>query len=132
MHIGEKHTWERTFTEDDVTTFCDISGDRGTHHILPDDQGRIMVQGLLTATLPGKIGGDWNYIAREMNFEFLRPVFVGDTVSCEATITRVKEEEDRVMLSVDLVCRNQKGKAVMLGVTSGIIRMPPYGLIGRH
>ena len=52
-----------------------------------------MVQGLLTATLPTKVGGDWNYIAREMNFEFLRPVFTGDTIRCEVTITQLEQAD---------------------------------------
>jgi 3-hydroxybutyryl-CoA dehydratase len=132
MRIGEKQTWERTFTEDDVEVFGAISGDRGAHHILPDDQGRIMVQDLLTATLPTKIGGDWNYIAREMIFEFVRPVYVGDTVRCEATVTHVEEDEGRINLSVDLICLNQKDKQVLRGVTSGIIRIPTFDMIGRH
>ncbi len=33
-----------------------------------------MVHGLMTASIGTKIGGDLNYIAREMVSEFLRPV----------------------------------------------------------
>ena len=46
-----------------------------------------MVHGLLTATLPTKIGGDLNLIANEMIFRFHRPVFAGDTIRCEVTLT---------------------------------------------
>jgi 3-hydroxybutyryl-CoA dehydratase len=130
MQVGDKQSWQRTFTENDVAIFGTISGDRGAHHILPDDQGRIMVQGLLTATLPTKIGGDLNYIAREMNFEFVRPVFVGDTIRCEATITHMATDKDRIQLNIDLVCLNQKGKEVLRGETSGIIRQPAFPMIG--
>jgi len=80
MKVGDVTVWERTFTIDDVRLFGQVSGDQGIHHVELDEQGRLMVQGLLTATLPTKIGGDLNYIAREMVFEFLRPVFTCDTI----------------------------------------------------
>ena len=49
---------------------------KGLHHITPDEQGRFVVQGLLTATLPTKVGGDYNVLARTMNFEFYGPFIV--------------------------------------------------------
>jgi hypothetical protein len=39
---------------------------------VPDEHGRLMAHGLLTATLPTKIAGDMNFIARQMTFEFHR------------------------------------------------------------
>lgn len=81
-----------------------------------------MVQGLLTASLPTKIGGDLNYIASRMTFEFLRPVFVGDTVTCEGTVTGVEGAEDRLRVSMSISCRNQEGIEVLRGGTEGIIR----------
>ena len=122
MQIGDVFSWERTFTEEDVRLFGQISGDQGIQHVTPDEQGRLMVQGLLTATLPTKIGGDLNYIAREMTFEFLRPVFTGDTIRCEVTITHLEQVEGRINMSATCVCRNQKGREVLIARTSGIIR----------
>lgn len=90
--------------------------------MVPDARGRIMIQGLLTATLPTKLGGDLNYIARRINFEFLRPVFVGDTVTCEGTVLSVAESEDRFEVSMSFKCTNQEGKDVLQGRTEGIIR----------
>lgn len=90
--------------------------------MVPDSKGRIMLQGLLTATLPTKLGGDLNYIARKMTFEFLRPVFVGDTVTCEGTVLSVVESEDRLDVCMSILCRNQDGKDVLRGGTEGIIR----------
>lgn len=59
---------------------------KGIHHRTPDEQGRLVIQGLLTTTLPTKEGGDHKVLARTMNFEFLRPVFTGDTIICEVKI----------------------------------------------
>ena len=95
LAVGQRLTWERTFTEDDVRQFAEVSGDRGAHHVQPGPDGRVMVQGLLTATLPTKIGGDLSFMAREMTFEFVRPVFSGDAVTTEVTVLSVEPEGSR-------------------------------------
>lgn len=122
MQAGDVISWERTFTNEDVLLFGQISGDQGVHHVEHDAQGRLMVQGLLTATLPTKIGGDLNYIAREMTFEFLRPVFTGDTIRCEVTLTQYEQSDNRINMSATGICRNQQGKEVLKFRTHGIIR----------
>jgi len=122
MQVGDVNAWERTFTVEDVLQFGQITGDQGVHHVEHDEQGRLMVQGLLTATLPTKLGGDMNYIAREMSFEFLRPVFTGDSIRCEVTITHLEKVDGRTNMSADGVCRNQNGKDVLRFRTHGIIR----------
>jgi 3-hydroxybutyryl-CoA dehydratase len=122
MKVGDIVSWERTFTEDDIRLFNRVSGDQGVHHITPDDLGRLMVHGLLTATLPTKIGGDLNFIAREMKFQFHRPVFSGDTVRCEVTIVQFEPAEQYTNVRSEFVCRNQHGKEVMSGYAQGIIR----------
>lgn len=122
MKIGDVISWERTFTEDEIRLFGKISGDEGTHHMRPDESGRLMVHGLLTATLPTKVGGDINFIAREMRFNFHRPVFAGDTVRCEVTIVELEEAEQFHHLKSSWSCRNQHGKEVMSGEATGIVR----------
>jgi 3-hydroxybutyryl-CoA dehydratase len=122
MQVGDVISWQRTFTGDDVRHFSHVSGDVGLHHIQPDDQGRVLVHGLLTATLPTKIGGDLNFIAREMTFQFHRPVFVGDTVQCDVTITALEPTERTTRMSARWVCRNQEGTEVMTGQAYGVIR----------
>jgi 3-hydroxybutyryl-CoA dehydratase len=122
MKVGDVVAWERTFTEEDVRLFSKISGDEGTHHLQPDERGRLMVHGLLTATLPTKIGGDMNFIARELTFKFHRPVFSGDTVRCEVTIVELTETAEYTELRSSWACRNQHGKEVMTGYAHGIIR----------
>ena len=81
-----------------------------------------MAQGLLTATLPTKIGGDLNFVAHEMTFNFLRPVFANDTIECQVTITDLHEERDLTNVSSNWICVNQRGKEVMKGHAVGFIR----------
>ncbi len=122
MKVGDVISWERTFTEEEVRLFGELSGDRGVHHVQPDERGRLMVQGLLTATLPTKIGGDINFIARHMTFEFHRPVFAGDTVRCQVTITKLETGEAYTQLTCTFECHNQLDKQVLSGEAYGVIR----------
>jgi 3-hydroxybutyryl-CoA dehydratase len=122
LKVGDTITFERTFTVRDVELFTEVSGDEGIHHITPDEQGRLVVQGLLTATLPTKVGGDHNVLARNMNFEFLRPVFTGDTIICEVTIEKYeRQENNRTAIIASFLCENQNEKDVLKGEFSGVI-----------
>ena len=122
MNVGDAITWKRTFTEEDIRMFGGLSGDQGVHHVQTDEQGRLMAQGLFTATLPTKIGGDLNFVAREMTFTFLRPVYANDTIECRVTTTDLHEERGLKTASSSWTCLNQRGKEVMKGHAVGIIR----------
>ncbi|WML58760.1 hotdog domain-containing protein [Neobacillus sp. PS2-9] len=122
LKVGDIITFERIFTVRDVELFSEVSGDEGIHHIIPDEQGRLVVQGLLTATLPTKVGGDHNVLARNMNFEFLRPVFTGDTIICEVTIEKYeRQENNRTAIIASFLCKNQNEKEVLKGDFSRVI-----------
>jgi acyl dehydratase len=122
MQIGDVVSWKRTFTEEEIRAFARFSGDEGAHHLVPDEHGRLMAHGLLTATLPTKIGGDMNFIARQMTFEFHRPVFAADTITCEVTLTELAPDDRYTRVTAQFVCRNQNGKEVMTGQTHGVVR----------
>ena len=122
LKVGDIISFERTFTAKDVERFTEVSGDEGDHHLTPDEQGRLVVQGLLTATLPTKVGGDYNVLARKMTFEFLRPVFTDDTIFCEVEIEQYeKQDNNRTAITALFRCKNQKDKEVLLGGFAGII-----------
>ena len=121
LRAGTRMEWSRTFTEDEVRKFAELSGDKGVHHVKPDAQGRLMAHGLLTATLPTKLGGDLNFIARTMEFEFLRPVYAGDALVCAGLVDDVVAERKRLRVTFSFSVNNSKGKTVMKGVSSGVI-----------
>ncbi|MBX5450653.1 MaoC family dehydratase [Thermogemmatispora sp.] len=125
LQVGDVLTYERTFSEEDIRLFAALSGDKGHHHMHPDAQGRLMVHGLLTASIPTKLGGDLNFIARSMQMEFLRPVFAGDRVRCEMTVSRLEPGDGYLALELVSICRNQHGKEVLRGQAQGIIRQRP-------
>lgn len=122
LKVGDIIRFERTFTKEDVEVFTKVSKDEGNHHTNPDELGRLVVQGLLTATLPTKVGGDYNVLARTMNFEFFRPVFTGDSIVCEVSIEKLEpKNRDRLSIFATFSCTNQNEKQVLGGNFSGVI-----------
>lgn len=118
---GDSYTHERTFSPEEVRRFGDLSGDRQPIHTEPDEEGRLVVQGLLTATIPTKIGGDLEFMARHMEFEFRKPVYTGQRITCEMTLDSVAEREDRYEASAVAVCRRDGGEPVLRGSVDGVI-----------
>lgn len=118
---GEVHSYERTFTTEDVRRFGEVSGDQQDIHTEPDEEGRLVVQGLLTATLPTKIGGDLRYVARTMEFNFRKPVYTGTTIRCEWTNESVEERADRYDVTSAVVCISEDDGTVMDGHIEGLI-----------
>jgi 3-hydroxybutyryl-CoA dehydratase len=124
LAVGTTVTHERTFTPEEVRTFTTISGDAGDHHVETDDEGRLLVHGLLTATLPTTVGGELNVLASRMEFEFRKPVYTGQHVSCEVTFVEVDRGDERVAVVAEFeAARVDDGTAVMAGRFEGIIRI---------
>lgn len=117
---GAVHTVERTFTVEEVRQFADLSGDTQPQHVEPDEDGRLMVHGLLTATLPTTIGGDLEVLAHEMDFTFERPVYTGEAVTCRWTTESVEERPDRYDVAASVVCRRD-GDVVLTGDVTGLV-----------
>lgn len=117
---GEIHSFERTFTVEDVRQFAELSGDTQPRHTDPDGEGRLMVHGLLTATLPTKIGGELEVLAHTMEFDFVAPVYTGQRVTCRWTNDRVETREDRYEVSVTIVCETGDG-VVLRGRIEGVV-----------
>lgn len=120
LTAGDVHTFERTFTTEDVRRFADLSADRQDRHLEPDDDGRLMVHGLLTATLPTKIGGDLEVLASRMDFRFRRPVYTGEPIRCEWRHESVTETEERYDLTVAITC-TVDDEAVLDGTIEGLV-----------
>ena len=122
IKVGDNASLTKTFTESDVLTFAEISGDNNPVHIdatyaISTRFERQIVHGMLTAGLisavlgtqmpgPGSI-----YLKQEMNFR--APVYIGDTVTATATVTKIRNEKSIVTLKT--TCINQDGKELIDG-----------------
>jgi len=120
--IGAKVAFTRTLTEADVTLFIGITWDVNPYHT--DDTfvsqtkfKRRIVPGLLTASLLTHLGGLWAFLATDMHFEYLAPVYVGDSITAEAEIVEVDPERGWVRLACQ--CTNHNGEPVLRAIVSG-------------
>ncbi len=80
-----------------------------------------MAQGLLTATLPTKIGGDLDFLARSMTFEFLKPVYSGDSLTCTGVIDSALPEAGKTRMAFSFQILNQRQETVLRGSSSGVV-----------
>lgn len=81
-----------------------------------------MVHGLLTASLATKTGGQLGFIARRMDWEFLRPARACDTIEAKVTVRGLAEAKSGVKVEFDLAIENQHGESVLRGDNTGLIR----------
>ena len=122
MHVGQTFTFRRTFTDGDVAMFCGVTGDYNPYHqdeafARESPYGRFTIPGLLTGSMLTHIKSLLGFLATEMSFEYLAPVFVGDSVSCTVTVVEKDEAKRRVAASAGFF--NQDGVEVLRARFSG-------------
>jgi acyl dehydratase len=118
LQVGQTFTYRRTFTEGDVALFCGVTGDLNPYH---QDElfareswyGRRIIPGLLAASMATHIGGLIAFLATEMSFEYVAPVYIGDTITCVVTIAEKDAEQRRV--AGQCTYTNQTGAEVLRG-----------------
>lgn len=126
LQVGDTFSVSRTFTEQDMIQFADISRDYNPVHFderfakVKKFNGRIC-HGLLVASLATEIGGQIGWLASGMSFSFTRPVYFGEAVRCDFTITDIDE---RGRAKAEAVFRNQDELIVVEGVVTGIVPGP--------
>lgn len=123
LKSGDTFSVSRTFSEQDSIRFADISRDYNPVHF--DERfakvknfERRICHGLLVATLITEIGGQIGWLASGMNFKFIKPVFFGDTVKCDFTITDIDERGRAI---AEAIFTNGDGVTVLKAVLTGIL-----------
>lgn len=120
--VGDRACLTRTLTRPDIELFAVMSGDVNPAH-LDDEYARSdifhkiiahgMWGGALISTVLGTMlpGPGTIYLGQTLRFR--RPVAVGDTVTVSVTVAERDSERRRVTL--DCLCTNQEGEAVITG-----------------
>lgn len=125
FEIGfSRSTTGRTITETDIVLHAGQTGDFYPHHMdkewcatQPFKQ-RIAHGTLIFSVAIGMTAGEINPVAMSYGYDklrFIRPVFIGDTITCKATITEKREHKKpgygMVVERVEAI--NQRGETVM-------------------
>lgn len=122
FRVGDRATFTKTFTQADVDAFTQLSGDdhpahRDGDYAKQSRYGRPVVHGMLTAsllsTVNGLLLGVPGAVSVEQTIRFLRPVFVGDTITATSEVVKIVAE--RRWLRCRTTCVNQDGEDVLVG-----------------
>ncbi len=122
FRVGDRASFRKTFTQEDVRLFAELTGDEHPAHFdgeyaRASRYGRPVVHGLLTASLLSTANalllGTPGAVSIEQSIRFLRPVFVGDTIT--ATSEVVKLVPERRWIRCRVTCTNQDGEEVLVG-----------------
>jgi acyl dehydratase len=123
LQVGDRFTIVRCFTEDDIRQFAQISRDYNPVHCdaryaqLRRFKAPI-AHGLLTASLVTEIGGQIGWLATGMSFEFKRPVYPGEPITCHWLIADIDE---RGHAKAEVRILNAQGVTVLEATTIGVL-----------
>ncbi len=126
LQTGDTFSVERTFFEEDVAAFARISRDYNPVHFerrfarVKGFRGRIC-HGLLVASMVTEVGGQIGWLATGMQFRFRRPVYIGETITCELTVMEI-HEQGRARAEARFL--NRRGEVVLEGEVRGYVPGP--------
>ena len=120
LRVGDRAVYSRTFTDADVALFGGLTADGNPYHYDAEFArasrfGRPIVHGLLVGGMLTHVGGQWAWLATGMRFEFVAPVYVGDTVTLEVEVSA--RDEGKYMARARWV--KQDGQEVLRGELEG-------------
>lgn len=125
MEVGERYVFSKTVAETDVYMFAGITGDLAPQHVNQaymetTSFGRRIAHGALiigymstasSLAINGKPMTDFTPVSLGYDrIRFLKPVFLGDTVTVEYRIDTVDQE--RCRSTSDIQVTNQNGETV--------------------
>lgn len=122
IRVGQRAMLSKTITEADVVLFTGIVGDfsplymneeyarqtrLGTRTVPP-----MLAGGLVSSVLSNRLPGP-DFVFLRQQYEFLAPVFIGDTITASVEVVSVEPEKRIVCLRTD--CHNQVNKQLLTG-----------------
>ena len=120
MNIGDAASFTKTITETDVILWVGLTGDLNPIHIDKEYSKTtrfgdvivpgVMVLGLISNTITMATFGN---VYANQSIKFLKPVYIGDTITATATI--VEKNEAKHLVKLETKCINQKDELIMIG-----------------
>lgn len=125
VEVGQRATRSLTVTAEMVEVYAAITGDRNPLHF--DEAfaagtrfGRLIAQGgiatgLLHALVAMDLPGPGSVFLRQQ-WSFPRPVYIGETITAEATV--ISANGRRAIAELDVAVRNEAGETVLEGAAT--------------
>ncbi len=120
--VGDSASYSQTINEAHIAHFIGAVGDTNPLHVDAEfarksrfgqriAQG-ILIAGLISTAIGTRLPGV-GAVYLGQNLRFLRPTFIGDTITATITVKTIRE--DKPVLTLDTVCTNQRGEQVITG-----------------
>ena len=120
MQVGDSASFTKTMTETDVIMWVGLTGDLNPIHIDREYAqttrfGKVLVPGVLVLGLISNVMTQvtFGHVYANQSIKFLKPVYIGDTITAIGTITEKIEAKN--IVKVETKCVNQDGALVMIG-----------------
>jgi acyl dehydratase len=128
LKVGDKFSTERLVTDELIRKFADVSGDYNPIHL--DEAaakntrfGKRIAHGMLSGAFISAVLGheltEPRIVYLSQTLKFTAPVFIGDTVTAIATVTRIRE--DKPIVTLETICTNQNGDTLVSGEAAVMI-----------
>ncbi len=129
--VGDSVQLTRTFGDAEIEKFAELTGDRNPLHM---DEAfaahtrfkRRIAQGILSASLISTCIGmhlpGAGAIYLDQTLRFIKPVYVGDTVTLTATVSHIRQ--DKPILTLSTIWTNQLSQRVIEGEAHVLLMSP--------
>ncbi|MER3461878.1 MAG: enoyl-CoA hydratase [Armatimonadota bacterium] len=131
FNVGDSASYSQTISEANIAMFVGAVGDTNPLHVDAEYAKRsrfgariaqgILVAGLISTCIGTKLPGV-GAVYLGQSLKFLRPTHVGDTITATVTVTAVRE--DKLILTLQTVCTNQRGERVIEGEATVLYEEP--------
>ena len=134
VSVGQRAYREMKVTEEMVQAYARITGDYNPLHFDSDFARRTRFErliaqgGITTGLLHALVAMDMpgpGTVFISQSWTFPRPVYIGDTIRAEATVTSV--HETKPIADIDFVVRNQDAEEVLQGQATVYQAQPTSG-----
>ena len=127
IKVGDVFCFSRTFSRKETDAFGDLTRDYNPVHYHrrwaeAKGFGGLVCHGLLVGAMICEAGGQVGWLATGMTFKFIRPVYVGATITCTLTIEKL-EENGRAEAAASFT--DASGELVGLATLTGRLPLDP-------
>lgn len=124
LNVGDTHSEEicHDLSRTQIVMYAGSSGDYNPLHtddMFTKNAGYpgVFAHGMLTMGMTGKMITNWvgDGHLTKYGVRFVSQVWPGDTLTAEATVKEVREEDGQKLVDLDIVTKNQDGTPVVTG-----------------
>ncbi len=123
IKVGDKASFSRTVTDEDIRAFAKVSGDDQPLHLDDAFAGKtrfkkriahgMISAAYISAALGTKLAPNAVVVYLGQTMRFRLPVGIGDTITAQLEVTAIDPEKRIATIRTD--CVNQNGDAVLTG-----------------